>query len=197
MTWTKDYGVFPTGVSLSTDGVLAGVPTESGTFNFSIKVKDSTNKIHTRDFVWKVNSTVLQDRLSIIDDTYTVDGNSNIYGADELLHATNSGKNSYLKWDLSESRLNLFSLASGGAIYVRDPHKKLSEDQLNGGEFAEVEDVDWQAIIPYLDENERQFGIKVEQLLSGKSPSEVYRKIQPKAVRAVQAEEAWVHNSEQ
>jgi len=28
---------------------------------------------------------------------------------------------------------NLFSLASGGAIYLRDPHNKVSPEQLNGG----------------------------------------------------------------
>ena len=28
---------------------------------------------------------------------------------------------------------NIFSLASGGAIYVRDPHRKLVDEQLNGG----------------------------------------------------------------
>ncbi|MGB7875060.1 MAG: hypothetical protein WBL25_11805, partial [Anaerolineales bacterium] len=31
---------------------------------------------------------------------------------------------------------NLFSLASGGCIYIRDPKRIVSEDQLNGGEFA-------------------------------------------------------------
>jgi len=31
---------------------------------------------------------------------------------------------------------NIFSLASGGAIYVRDPNRKLVEEQLNGGQFA-------------------------------------------------------------
>jgi glutamate synthase domain-containing protein 1/glutamate synthase domain-containing protein 3 len=39
---------------------------------------------------------------------------------------------------------NIFSLASGGAIYVRDPHRKLVEEQLNGGEFANVTDKDWE-----------------------------------------------------
>ncbi len=61
---------------------------------------------------------------------------------------------------------NLFSLASGGAIYIRDPHKELSEHQLNGGEFAELTQQDWDLILPYLEENERLFGISVDELLT-------------------------------
>jgi glutamate synthase domain-containing protein 3 len=90
---------------------------------------------------------------------------------------------------------NLFSLASGGAIYIRDPYGKVTEEQLNGGEFAPMETMDWSLIWPYLVENERLFGISVEALLEGDDPLKVYRKIQPKAVRALQAEEAWVHNN--
>jgi glutamate synthase domain-containing protein 3 len=87
---------------------------------------------------------------------------------------------------------NLFSLASGGAIYVRDPHQKLTDDQLNGGKFTRLETTDWEAMLPYLEENERQFGIQVTDLLNGKAPAKVYRKIEPRSVRALQAEEAWV-----
>lgn len=95
---------------------------------------------------------------------------------------------------------NLFSLASGGAIYIRDPHEKLSEEQLNGGEFAELSEHDWNVIKPYLEENERLFGIPVDRLLEvdGKPlpPERVYRKIKPRAVRTLQAEEAWVKKHE-
>ncbi|MGH2582296.1 MAG: hypothetical protein ACRDFQ_05310, partial [Anaerolineales bacterium] len=91
---------------------------------------------------------------------------------------------------------NLFSLASGGAIYLRDPHGLLGEDQLNGGEFAELTPEDWVLIEPYLKENHRLFGIPIERLLqvkgSARAPRDVYRKIRPSAVRALQAEEAWV-----
>ena len=45
---------------------------------------------------------------------------------------------------------NLFSLASGGAIFVRDPHHKLVQEQLNGGEFAAFDEADWRLILPYL-----------------------------------------------
>jgi glutamate synthase domain-containing protein 3 len=81
---------------------------------------------------------------------------------------------------------NLFSLASGGAIFVRDPAHRIVEEQLNGGEFAEFTDDDWNLVLPYLLRNEEFFGISVERDLlavdSGqKSPGEVYRKV--RAVR--------------
>ena len=91
---------------------------------------------------------------------------------------------------------NLFSLASGGAIYIRDPHGKVSEEQLNGGEFSPLEERDWAVIHPFLEENEQLFGIPVARLLEvdGKllPPAKVYRKIHPRAIGALQPEEAWV-----
>jgi glutamate synthase domain-containing protein 1/glutamate synthase domain-containing protein 3 len=91
---------------------------------------------------------------------------------------------------------NLFSLASGGAIYVRDPNHLVSDDQLNGGEFVPFREKDWTLIQPYLQENERLFGIPVERLLETvgeeRHPEDIYRKIAPVALRALQAEEAWV-----
>ncbi|MGB7590863.1 MAG: glutamate synthase [Terriglobia bacterium] len=91
---------------------------------------------------------------------------------------------------------NLFSLASGGAIYIRDPHGKVSEEQLNGGEFSPLEEPDWAVIHPFLEENARLFGIPVAWLLEvdGKPslPAQVYRKIHPRAIGALQPEEAWV-----
>jgi glutamate synthase domain-containing protein 1/glutamate synthase domain-containing protein 3 len=76
---------------------------------------------------------------------------------------------------------NLFSLASGGAIYVRDPYHLVSEDQLNGGTFVPLTEADWALIQPYLEENERLFGIRMEALLTVggrvRPPAEVYRKV--------------------
>ena len=58
---------------------------------------------------------------------------------------------------------NLFSLASGGAIYARDPHHMIDDQQLNGGEVVDLENKDWDLILPYLKENERLFGISIEK----------------------------------
>lgn len=95
---------------------------------------------------------------------------------------------------------NLFSLASGGAIYLRDPRHAVSDDQLNGGKFSELTAEDWDLITPYLEENARLFDIPVERLLTVdgdlRDPSQVYRKIRPITLRALQAEEAWVTESD-
>jgi glutamate synthase domain-containing protein 1/glutamate synthase domain-containing protein 3 len=82
---------------------------------------------------------------------------------------------------------NLFSLASGGAIYVRDPFGQVDEEQLNGGEIVSLEQRDWLLILPYLKENEKLFGISIEKDLltvNGKqmSPLEIYRKVRPRRI---------------
>ena len=85
---------------------------------------------------------------------------------------------------------NLFSLASGGAIYLRDPHRCVLEDQLNGGVFTHLTSADWQLIEPYLQENERLFGIRLVDLLtvngSPLSPAQVYRKVEVRASHVLQ-----------
>jgi len=77
---------------------------------------------------------------------------------------------------------NLFSLASGGALYVRDPHRVIVDEQLNGGRLVELSNRDWELIHPYLIENQQHFGIKVDELLTvdgvKRYPHEVYRKVE-------------------
>jgi hypothetical protein len=77
---------------------------------------------------------------------------------------------------------NLFSLASGGAIYIRDPHHKIEEGQLNGGRFAELTEKDWAVMLPYLKENERLFNISIDDLLTVNGEllafNKAYRKVE-------------------
>jgi glutamate synthase domain-containing protein 3 len=88
---------------------------------------------------------------------------------------------------------NLFSLASGGAIFVRDPGKTMVDQQLNGGKFARVTAQDWELILPYLEENQRLFGITIEQLLTvngqQRKPAQVYRKVIPGNIKAIASED--------
>ena len=97
---------------------------------------------------------------------------------------------------------NLFSLASGGAIFVRDPFHLVDEHQLNGTEIVPLDERDWTLILPFLKENERLFGISIEDDLlkvegEQKSPLEVYRKVRPKQVAYVEQDgvEEWDLNS--
>jgi glutamate synthase domain-containing protein 1/glutamate synthase domain-containing protein 3 len=77
---------------------------------------------------------------------------------------------------------NLFSLASGGAIYLRDPMGMVSVDQLNGGRLGGMGDDDWRLIAPYLKENENLFGVRLEDLLRVEGGlvefSRIYRKVE-------------------
>jgi glutamate synthase domain-containing protein 3 len=95
--------------------------------------------------------------------------------------------------DLPYPGSNLLSLASGGAVYVRDPHHTLVDQQLNAGAYAPLSDADWKLILPYLQENERLFGIQIERDLLTvdgelRSPKEVYRKVVPRKDAEIEAE---------
>ncbi|MCK5542169.1 MAG: hypothetical protein KAI40_05715 [Desulfobacterales bacterium] len=92
--------------------------------------------------------------------------------------------------DMAYPGSNLFSLASGGAIYLRDPECKVVDEHLNGGVFAQLSDADWELILPYLEENEKLFGISIEDdllTINGKKLAfdKVYRKVMPIQARAL------------
>ena len=77
---------------------------------------------------------------------------------------------------------NFFSLASGGAGYINDPYRSMTEDQLNGAEFVEFSQKDWLVIEKYLKNNEKFFGISINgDILTvdriRKWPQEIYRKV--------------------
>ena len=88
---------------------------------------------------------------------------------------------------------NLLSLASGGAIYVRDPRRTLVEEQLNLGAIRPLGAQDWKLILPFLEENQRLFGIRIkEDLLTVdgvlREPVEVYQKVMPRKDAEIEAE---------
>jgi len=47
-TWAKTAGTLPTGLSLSTAGVISGTPTSAGTFNFTVRVTDANGSTATQ-----------------------------------------------------------------------------------------------------------------------------------------------------
>lgn len=65
-----------------------------------------------------------------------------------------------------------------------------------GGGIAAVGLSAWSLIVPYLEENERLFGVSKERLLQYEAetlkPNQIYRKIVPAKTKILQEEEAWV-----
>ena len=79
---------------------------------------------------------------------------------------------------------NLLSLASGGAIYIRDPNSKVEENQLNGGMINGLSKLDLILLDHYLATNEELFGIPA--YLSnprGLTNDKLYRKIEPAKIK--------------
>ena len=50
VTFSQISGTLPTGVTLSNSGLLSGTPTATGTFNFTLQVRDATNCPGTRAY---------------------------------------------------------------------------------------------------------------------------------------------------
>jgi glutamate synthase domain-containing protein 3 len=84
---------------------------------------------------------------------------------------------------------NLLPLAAASTVYLRDPRSTVSDDQLNGGKITSISQEDWKRILPFFKENERWFGIRVDELLTVdgvlRKPEEVYRKVIPIEVAAL------------
>ena len=76
---------------------------------------------------------------------------------------------------------------------MRDPHRTLVEEQLNLGAIRPLGAEDWKLILPYLEENQRLFGIRIkEDLLTVdgvlREPKEVYQKVMPRKDAEIEAE---------
>ena len=54
-TFSVSAGAFPSGITLSSGGVLAGTPTASGTFNFTAKATDAAGCFGTRAYALLIN----------------------------------------------------------------------------------------------------------------------------------------------
>ncbi len=54
-SWSLDLGTLPGGLSLTSSGILSGTPTNSGTFNFSVRVADSNGESATNSFALTIN----------------------------------------------------------------------------------------------------------------------------------------------
>jgi large repetitive protein len=111
-SWTVMSGSVPTGMALSTAGVLSGTPTTPGNSSFTVKVTDSAGNTATADFALTVEAT-----LSISTTTLPSAATGNAYS--QALAAT-GGSGGY-NWTVSNSATNTLStynlsLSSSGQV---------------------------------------------------------------------------------
>lgn len=57
--WSLDSGYLPTGLSLSTAGVISGTPTSAGTSNFTVKVLDGHSNMATQPLSITINPSAM------------------------------------------------------------------------------------------------------------------------------------------
>ena len=84
-TWTIDAGSLPPGLSLNTDGVISGTPTELGTFDFTARVTDSQSP--TKAFNTLKTSITINPVLGLTTQTLPVGLVGSAYNG--TIHASN------------------------------------------------------------------------------------------------------------
>lgn len=112
--WSLASGTLPTGMSLSTAGVLAGTPSQSGTFSFAVSATDSetTPLVATQSF-----SLVVQAPLSI---TTTSLANATSGMTYSTTLAATGGQSPY-KWSLTSGTLPTGITLSNAGVLAGTP----------------------------------------------------------------------------
>ena len=57
--WSIPSGTLPQGLSLNQNGVISGIPVKTGTYTFTVSVKDGASKIATRSLTVTVDSSTV------------------------------------------------------------------------------------------------------------------------------------------
>ncbi|HXA56734.1 MAG TPA: cadherin repeat domain-containing protein [Candidatus Acidoferrum sp.] len=70
-TWTVTSGTFPPGLTLATSGLISGIPTQTGTFSFTVEVADSETPVQTAT----ANLTIIVTDLNILNGNYAFEFN--------------------------------------------------------------------------------------------------------------------------
>jgi hypothetical protein len=86
-TWSRTTGTLPSGITLSTSGVLSGAPTTSGTSTFTVQVKDSKSTTATKSLSLtvavplQINNSVLSNGYvgAVYSDTVSASGGKTPY----------------------------------------------------------------------------------------------------------------------
>jgi hypothetical protein len=106
-TWTVASGsTLPAGLSLSSAGVLSGIPTASGTPSFSITATDSASNTATKTFSMKIEAT-----LTVSSPSTLTSGTINMAYTNTL--AATGGSGTYSNWIVTQGAASLGNLNLG------------------------------------------------------------------------------------
>lgn len=108
-SWTKSSGTLPTGLSLSSGGVLSGTPTVAGVYSFTLQVADNASATATKDF-----SLTIYPALAISSTSPLASGT---LGSSYSQSLTATGGSSNYTWTKTSGNLPTgLSLGSDGSI---------------------------------------------------------------------------------
>lgn len=79
-TWTKPWGTLPKGLSLGSGGAISGTPKQTGSFNFTVRVKDSKNQSSTKSYTLRITAA---DIVSGADNRYCAAPRTAQFGASD------------------------------------------------------------------------------------------------------------------
>jgi hypothetical protein len=107
-TWSNISGTLPTGLSISSSGILSGIPSAQGTFNFTIQALDSVGASNSKPFTVVINPAVVIT-------TGSLPSGSTGVAYSQTLHAT-GGTGAYTFSTTTGTLPTGLSLSSGGII---------------------------------------------------------------------------------
>jgi hypothetical protein len=114
LTWVVIRGLLPPGINLLQTGVLAGVPTTAGTYDFTVRV-DGTNPVQTTEKAFRIE---VKDRLQITTLSPLPDATLN---ADYIQTLGATGGVAPYAWKNISSLPQWLSLSSTGVLSGRPP----------------------------------------------------------------------------
>jgi len=110
VTWSIDSGDLPDGLSLSSGGIISGTPTEAGTFQFTVKVKNAAGN-DVQDLCIVIQESASTDRTLVriiapVSITGVANGTANTataLGLPETVILVTDGGNvqGYVKWNMA------------------------------------------------------------------------------------------------